>query len=146
MRSGAPETLPDLALDCPAGGPAVHLAEIRGPALINVWNTSCAPCREEMPVLQRLADRTAGRLHVLGVVTGDTRSRADSFGADVAVRYPNVDDREQRLMAALGRIAIPLTVLVAADGTVATTYNGRALTDRAAADLVTRELGVAVTP
>ncbi|GAA0815510.1 TlpA family protein disulfide reductase [Spirilliplanes yamanashiensis] len=137
------EPLPDLTLDCYAGG-TVKLADVRGPALVNVWNTGCAPCREEMPALQRLADRTAGRLHVLGVVTGDTRPRAQSFGTDVGVGYPNVDDPGQRLMAALGKIGIPLTVLVDATGSVAHVHNGTALTDADLAELVDTHLGVAV--
>ncbi len=146
--SGAPasaaEPLPGLTLDCYAGGPPVRLADLRGPALVNIWNTACAPCREEMPALQRLADRTEGKLRVVGVVTGDTRAAAGSFAADAGVDYPNVDDPKQQLMAALGKIALPVTVFLDATGSVVDVYNGRALTDAALADLVDRRLGVAV--
>lgn len=143
-RSARPATLPDVSLACYAGGPPVRLADVRGPTLVNVWNTGCAPCREEMPALQRLADRTAGKLRVIGVVTGDSRAAADSFGADTGVSYPNVDDPDQRVMAALGRIAIPLTVLVDGSGSVVHVYNGAALTDAALAELVHGHLGLAV--
>jgi thiol-disulfide isomerase/thioredoxin len=142
--SSPAKALPDLTLDCYAGGPLVRLADLRGPALVNVWNTGCAPCREEMPALQRLADRTAGKLRVVGVVTGDSRAAASSFGTDTGVDYPNLDDPRQQVMAALGRIAIPLTVLVDGSGSIAYVYNGPALTDATLAELVDTRLGVAV--
>ena len=43
------------------------LAELRGPAVINLWASWCAPCREELPAFQRLADAPAARCAVLGV-------------------------------------------------------------------------------
>ncbi len=97
-----------------------------------------------MPALQRLADRTDGKLRVVGVVTGDSRAAAGSFAADTGVDYPNLDDPKQQLMAALGKIALPVTVLLDAAGSVVHVYNGPALTDAALADLVDSRLGVAV--
>ena len=37
------------ALDCLDGSQSVAVDSIVGPALINVWGTWCAPCRQELP-------------------------------------------------------------------------------------------------
>jgi thiol-disulfide isomerase/thioredoxin/cytoskeletal protein RodZ len=45
---------PDFTLDC-ADGSKVTLSSLKGSkVIVNFWHTNCAPCREEMPVLQEL--------------------------------------------------------------------------------------------
>jgi thiol-disulfide isomerase/thioredoxin len=36
-------------LDCLDGSAGVSVDSIKGPALLNVWGTWCAPCRQELP-------------------------------------------------------------------------------------------------
>ena len=114
--AGAAADLPDLKLPCFTGGASVRLADLRGPAVINIWATWCDPCREELPAMQRLADRTQGRLRVVGVDTGDSRDAASSFGTDKKVSLPTLYDRDRKLVGALGRTALPVTVFLDADG------------------------------
>jgi cytochrome c biogenesis protein CcmG, thiol:disulfide interchange protein DsbE len=109
--------LPDLELPCFAGGDRVRLTGLRGPAVINLWASWCEPCRAELPVLQQLADRAAGRLTVLGVDTGDDRDAAASFGTDHKIGMPTLYDRDQKLLGALGRATLPVTIFLGADGT-----------------------------
>jgi cytochrome c biogenesis protein CcmG/thiol:disulfide interchange protein DsbE len=108
--------LPALTLPCFTGGQEVALGALPGPAVINMWASWCGPCRDELPVMQGLADRTAGRLHVLGVDVGDSREAAASFGAGRSVTMPTLYDRDRRLLAALGRANLPVTVFVDAGG------------------------------
>jgi hypothetical protein len=46
--TSAPATgdLPKATLPCLGGGPSVALASLRGPMVINVWATTCFPCRD----------------------------------------------------------------------------------------------------
>jgi len=113
---------------------------------VNLWSSSCAPCRTELPAIQRYADRAAGRVGVLGVVTADRRAAAQSVVDDLHLTFGMLEDREGRLLRALGRNTLPVTLLVAADGTVAHTYVGAALTEPVIDDLVRRYLGVTVAP
>ncbi|HEU4346227.1 MAG TPA: TlpA disulfide reductase family protein [Actinoplanes sp.] len=108
--------LPALELPCFTGGRPVRLAELRGPAVINMWASWCEPCRAELPVMQRLADRAGGRLHVLGVDTGDGRDAAASFGAAKQIDMPTLYDQERKLLTAIGRINLPVTIFVDAAG------------------------------
>jgi thiol-disulfide isomerase/thioredoxin len=52
-------------------GKAYHFAEARGnrPQVLVFWSIFCEPCREEMPVIQRIADeyRAAGTVDVVTV-------------------------------------------------------------------------------
>jgi thiol-disulfide isomerase/thioredoxin len=138
--AGAP--LPDLALPCYAGGPDVDLAAVRGPAVINLWASWCAPCRTELPVLQGFADRHAGEVRVIGVVAMDERDAAVGLADDLGLRFPQLDDRDGRLMRAVERSALPITLFVDRAGRVSELYNGRALDRSTLDELAERHLGL----
>lgn len=104
--------LPDLGLPCFTGGQQVRLSRLRGPAVINIWASWCSPCRAELPAMQRLADATAGRLHVIGVDSGDDRGAAAEFATGRKVTLPTLADPDRALIGALGRPAIPITVFI----------------------------------
>ncbi len=114
--------------------------------MINLWASWCDPCRDELPVMQRLADRAAGRLHVLGVDTGDGRDA----GRLVRRRQGRHHARpcttaDRKLLDALGRINLPVT-------SSSTRPAGRYVTPAlpldapTLADLVREHTGVTVTP
>ncbi|GIG01502.1 TlpA family protein disulfide reductase [Catellatospora citrea] len=130
--------LPELSLDCMAGGAAVRLAELRGPLVINLWASWCPPCRKELPAFQRLAD--SGRVPVLGVVTEDGRDAAAWLADELKVSLPTVYDRSGGLKAAVGENLLPLTLFVGADGR-ATVYRDVALTDQTLAQRVEQHFG-----
>lgn len=109
---------PDAVFESPAGDP-VTLGDFRGrPVLLNLWATWCAPCVAEMPTLDRLAERSAGRLHVLTVsqdVTG--AAVVDPFFRRAA--YHRLEpwlDRDGALGQAIGSGRLPTTVLYDAEG------------------------------
>jgi thiol-disulfide isomerase/thioredoxin len=114
--AGGPTQLPDLQLPCFTGGQKVALTEIRAPAVINFWASWCGPCRTELPVIQTLATRAAGKLTVLGVDTGDRREAGASFAAAKQVTMPNLFDADQSLFNALAGQALPMTVFVDPSG------------------------------
>jgi thiol-disulfide isomerase/thioredoxin len=65
-RSHKGSALPVLTVKDPAGR-TLALNELKGPVLINLWATWCAPCVTELPQLERLAADRAGRLRVVTV-------------------------------------------------------------------------------
>jgi thiol-disulfide isomerase/thioredoxin len=130
-------------LPCFVGGQPVRLAHLGVPVVINLWASWCGPCRAELPQIQRYADRSAGRVRVVGVITSDPiRSRPRSLIDDLGLTFPMVDDEAAGLQHAVGAPALPMTLLVDARGRVAYRHQGRSLDEVALSDLVERYLGV----
>jgi peroxiredoxin len=140
--SGAP--LPAVELRCFDGGAPADLAALRAPAIVNLWAAWCAPCREELPAIQRYAEQVGERVRVVGVVTSDTRDSARSFIEDEKLTFPMLYDREQRLLLAVGKRALPATLFITAGGRLAYVYNSTALSTEDVARLAERYLGVTV--
>ncbi len=137
----AGERLPDVAL-LALDGRSVGLASLAGtPVVVNVWASTCAPCRAEMPALQRFADEYAGRVAVVGVDPLDDAADLQAFAATVAVTYPLYRDPDGQLLVEFGITDLPTTLFVRADGTVAAVHLG-ALDDGELRSLVATELGV----
>jgi cytochrome c biogenesis protein CcmG/thiol:disulfide interchange protein DsbE len=110
--------LPPLVLDCMGGG-SLDLARAPGvPTVVNLWGSWCSPCREELPLLQELADVAGDRLRVIGVISRDGEPQAASFGFDAGIEFPSAFDGEGELMTELGLNALPYTAFLAADGTL----------------------------
>ncbi|MBQ1012068.1 redoxin family protein [Micromonospora sp. M51] len=138
------QALPALTLSCFTGGAPVALGAVAGPAVINVWASWCPPCRKELPAFQRLSERAAGQLQVVGVNSRDSRSGAQSIGEDFGVRFPMLVDQGEALQRELRRNAIPLTLFVAADGQIRHIDATGALDDATLATLVRQHLNLAV--
>ncbi len=70
----APKPVPDLSFDRP-DGQRVRLADFRGKTvLLNLWATWCAPCRQEMPALDKLQAELGGTDFEVVAVNIDTRN------------------------------------------------------------------------
>ena len=53
-------------LDCLDGSNGVSVDSIKGPVLINVWGTWCAPCRQELPHFAHYIARS-GSIPIIGI-------------------------------------------------------------------------------
>ena len=71
-----PRPLPALTFQGPEGQPS-SLSDLRGKTLLlNLWATWCAPCREEMPALDRLQAELGGKDFEVVAVSIDTQDPA----------------------------------------------------------------------
>jgi thiol-disulfide isomerase/thioredoxin len=137
--------LPDVTLACLGDGPAVHLAGLRGPLVVNMWGSWCVPCRREMPFFAQAAADLRSRVQFLGVDTDDSSDSALDFAAHVRprLRYPSVVDENKAVLIGLRLAsAVPSTVFVDRAGKVV----HRSLSDYESAqqlhDDIARYLGV----
>ena len=138
------DLMPALAFDCPGGG-SLDLTLAPGvPTVVNLWGSWCAPCREEMPVLQQLAERAGDRVRVVGVISKDGLPQADAFAADAGVTFPSAFDGEGALMADLGLNVLPHTYFLDADGALAYTHVGPVASLDELRTLVAEHLAVAL--
>jgi cytochrome c biogenesis protein CcmG, thiol:disulfide interchange protein DsbE len=109
-------------------GDTVALQALRGQAvLLNIWATWCAPCREEMPALQALHERFAGRgLRVLGVSI-DARDAAEpirDFIDDLGVSFTILHDPAETVSLKFRPRGVPETFLIDTQGRIAHRWIG----------------------
>jgi len=120
--------LPAVTLPCFGGGPDVDLATLRGPLVVNLFASWCAPCRKEMPVLQQFYEKYGDRVGVIGVDYTDSQTEpAMELVQRSGVTYPLLADPQSRLQGAApfpNRMGVPLFAFVAADGTVSIATGG----------------------
>lgn len=133
----APRAVPDLAFE-DASGARHTLAEFRGKSvLLNIWATWCAPCRKEMPALDRLQARLGGdTFQVLALsIDRDGVSVVKSFYDETKIKsLPIFVDRTTDAMGKLHVVGVPTTLLIDTKGREVARYTGPAAWDRA--DLV----------
>lgn len=110
--------LPDISLHCLGSTASLSLADVKGPAIINFWSTTCGPCREEMPVLQQFHERYGDQVPLLGVNFLDTYpGAAIDFARMKGVTYPSAADACGDLQESdLVLQVLPQFVFVRADG------------------------------
>lgn len=123
LRAAAGLESRDLA--CLFPGPAFDVSSLGGkPTVINLWASWCGPCREEMPILQAVAESSDGDASFVGVVTRDDAASAASFLDAVGVTYPQLNDPEGGLLGELRSPGLPVTVVLRPDGSLLTTHIG----------------------
>lgn len=121
------EPAPDFTLKSLAG-PNLRLEEYKGQVvLINFWATWCGPCRQELPLLDRIHQRyqDAG-FAVLGInVEGEDKvAEAEAMIGSAGVTFPVLVDEGQRISELYGLEAMPTSVVVDRDGVVRYIHRG----------------------
>ncbi|MCZ8548194.1 TlpA family protein disulfide reductase [Mesorhizobium qingshengii] len=96
------------------------LADFRGKVvLLNIWATWCAPCRKEMPTLDRLQGKLGGSDFEVVALSVD-RAGPDvvkKFFAEIGIEHLALSvDASAKAMFAIGTIGLPTTLLIDRDG------------------------------
>lgn len=106
------------ALNAPdMSGKAWPLEALRGrPVLINFWATWCAPCKEEMPTLQTLADLEGDGMVVLAVNVREPLPRVVRYVQQAGLTFTVLPDPRGDITRAWGMTVFPTTVLVDTQG------------------------------
>ena len=119
--------LPDVDLSCLGSTETMSLADVKGPAVVNFWSTTCGPCRKEMPALQQFHEQYGDQVTLLGVNFLDTYpGAAVDFARLKGVTYPSAADACGDLQQTeLVLTALPQFLFVRADGSVEQVAGGK---------------------
>src|SRR5688572_6751021 len=99
-KKPVPDTLPDITLADMDGKPTQLASFGNRPLMVNFWATWCAPCRREIPLLNKIrAERQAQNAEIVGIAV-DFRDDVLKFVAKVPLRYPLLIGEEDGLAAA----------------------------------------------
>ncbi|MEE4661371.1 MAG: TlpA disulfide reductase family protein [Halieaceae bacterium] len=117
-------------LACTAQEDASGNAVVSRPALgdnwlvINYWASWCAPCREEIPELNRLA-RRAPELSIYAINFDGIQGEALLAAArDMGIEFTLLDEDPAALLSVETPTVLPTTLIVGPDGAVATRLLG----------------------
>lgn len=97
------------------------LADYKGKVVVlNMWASWCDPCREEMPLLQKVHQQISGKGGVvLGVDTQDASEKAIGFLRETKATFPSLRDRDRTFGRDYGVTGYPETFLIDREGRVA---------------------------
>lgn len=100
-------------------GDELRTAELLGrPMVINVWFTTCPPCRRELPAFAAVHAQYGDEVRFVGINPRDDGPTAVAFAEERGVRYENYLDPNGEFLIAAGIGTFPSTLFVAADGTI----------------------------
>lgn len=135
--SGRPIALPPHQLAAVSAGEfgGILVGQRGTPVVVNVWASWCAPCRTEMPLLDRAATEYAGRVTFIGVASRDSAKAAAEFLDEIGVDYPSLFDASGDIRSDLGLRGFPTTYLFDRNGELREAVVGGISEQRLAAQL-----------
>lgn len=100
-------------------GVAINTDELRGqPLVINLWYSTCEPCKRELPAFAEVQAEYGDRVRFVGVNPQDVPETNESFARERGVQYELLLDRDGALTVELGVARFPSTFFVSPDGTI----------------------------
>lgn len=120
----AGERLPDVEIERFDGTGAISLADIEGPAVVNLWATWCAPCRREIPDFEAVHQARRDEVRFVGINIGEDSERAAVFLDEVGATYDQFLDSEGYVVTELRTTTMPVTIVLDGDGDITKRHLG----------------------
>jgi peroxiredoxin len=108
-------------------GNDIHLSDYKNKVvLLTFWATWCPPCREEMPVLQRLHNKMAGRDFIILAVSVDHAgpAKVNDFLIKGGYTFKVLLDAQNRAASKYAVAAIPTAFLIDKKGKIVEQHIG----------------------
>lgn len=123
--SDAKELVPNFTLKLMSGG-NFNLSDYKGkPILINFFASWCLPCREEMPVLEKIVHEYESKgVMFLGIAVDDTEVKMKDFIAKYGVTFPVGLDKTSAIQKSFGLYGIPTTYFIDKQGVINYFHSG----------------------
>lgn len=123
LEAGQPA--PEIQLKDLSGKP-VTLSALKGKVVIvDFWASWCGPCRQSMPVLEKLSKTYKDKgLVVLGVNIDNDAKSASKFLAEVPVSFVVVNDADKRVARAYAPPTMPSSYIIDKQGRVRQVHAG----------------------
>ncbi len=116
---------PDFTLKS-RSGENIKLSEQRGQVvMINFWASWCGPCRQEMPLLEKLYQRYEPMgFTLLGVNVEENSDDALRWLKNLDISFPILLDTQNKTSELYSVMAMPTTLLIDRDGNIRFLHQG----------------------
>lgn len=107
-------------------GKNIKLSELRGKVvMLNFWASWCGPCRQEMPLLEKIYKKYQ-RLGftLLGVNVEQDSNAAKNYLKDVKVSFPILFDSTNKTSKLYNVSAMPTTIIIDRSGNIRFLHKG----------------------
>jgi len=120
-----PKMAPNFTLKS-RSGENIKLSELRGQVvLVNFWASWCGPCRQEMPILEKLYKKYESLgFVILGVNVDDDPAQAESLLKLIGVSFPVLFDSDKKISEKYGVAAMPSSFFIDRDGKLRSEHKG----------------------
>ncbi|MGO8954400.1 MAG: TlpA family protein disulfide reductase [Rhodomicrobium sp.] len=119
VRRAEPQAMPDLVFSSADGKPH-HLSEWRGKVvLLNLWATWCAPCKAEMPSLDRLQAKLGSDAFTVLAISVDRTGMdkpASFFAGNGITHLTLYNDNTSQTLNGLRVSGLPVSVILNREG------------------------------
>jgi thiol-disulfide isomerase/thioredoxin len=88
------------------------------PTIINIWYSTCEPCRRELPALAQGALKYGEKVRFIGINIKDSAKVASEFASDYGVKFEIFLDSNGAFVSASGVSTAPMTLAVNAQGLI----------------------------
>ena len=110
------EVVEGISLECVDGSPGAKIESLRGPMILNIWGSWCAPCLDEMPEFVSFYSKTKGKVQLVGIAVEEASpANSQRFIEENGMTWPNFYDRENETRAYFG-MGVPVTLFIDAVG------------------------------
>lgn len=100
-------TLPD------TGGAPVALDSRHGTVtIVHFFATWCEPCREELPALNRLSERSGGAINIVAISVAEPDLRVQRFLQSTPLKFPVLLDRDRTIAKSWNVSTLPTSVVL----------------------------------
>lgn len=112
------EPLADVTVRTLDGDGVTTSSLVGKPLVINVWSSTCIPCREELPAFAAVHAQYGDQVRFVGIDYLGADDTEERFARDLGVQYELLYDTDGEFLVATGLNAFPVTLFVNADGMV----------------------------
>ena len=109
--------------------PAIKLQNVDGqeistqsllgaPLVINVWYSTCEPCRRELPALANADTQYRDQVRFVGVNIKDSATVAKEFASQYGVKFELLLDKNGLFISRLGIATTPVTLAIDPQGVI----------------------------
>jgi cytochrome c biogenesis protein CcmG/thiol:disulfide interchange protein DsbE len=97
------------------------------PLVINVWASTCVPCKKELPAFAQAQAEYGDRVRFVGIDTLGASKSEEEFARSRGVQYELFYDGTGEFAVEAGVASMPQTYFVLADGTIVAQHGERSL-------------------